>query len=164
VPPLRLGVLAWQATQVVGLLLVLVGILAVLMVPALLVSSFLALVSPFLAQMALLLVSFGALWFLVPLIFSPHGIFVCGQSVFNAIASSTRVVRYALPGTGLFLLVVVILYQGLGVLWHVPPESSWMALVGIAGHAFISTGLLAASFVYYRGGLAYVQSLRRRTV
>jgi hypothetical protein len=37
-------------------------------------------------------------------------------------------------------------------------------LVGIAGHAFITTGLLAASFIYYRNGLAYIQSIRKLAI
>jgi hypothetical protein len=32
-----------------------------------------------------------------------------------------------------------------------------MMLVGIAGHAFVSTALLAASFVYYRDMNAWLQ-------
>jgi hypothetical protein len=161
IPPFQARVLAWQGSQVALMMVILFIIAMVLMVPAIMMTSFLFLISPLLAQFVLLLISFSAVWFLVPLVFSPHGIFLCGLSVFNAMLSSTRVVRFALPGTGLFLVIAVILYQGLGVLWRVPPDDSWMALIGILGHAFISTGLLAASFVYYRGGLAYVQALRR---
>ncbi len=160
-PSFRARVLAWQGIQVVLLLLVLVAIGLVILIPTVMMTSFLFLISPLLSQFVMLLISFSAVWFLVPLIFSPHGIFLCGMSVFNAMLNSTRVVRFALPGTGMFLVIAIVIYQGLSVLWRVPPDNSWMALVGILGHAFISTGLLAASFVYYRRGLAYVQSLRR---
>ena len=60
----------------------------------------------------------------------------------------------------MFLLMTIILYQGWACCGASRPITSWLALVGIFGHAFIATGLLAASFIYYRGGLAYVQSLR----
>jgi len=161
IPPFKLRVLAWQGLQVVMMLLIMAAAAVVLMIPAVMMTSFLFLISPLLSQFVLLLISFSAVWFLIPLVFSPHGIFLCGLSVFNAMLSSTRVVRFALPGTGLFLVAAVVIYQGLGILWRVPPDNSWMTLVGIFGHAFISTGLLAASFIYYRNGLAYVQSLRR---
>jgi hypothetical protein len=164
IPPMRPNILAWQALQLLGLVIFLILLLIVLLVPAMLVASFVALLSPFLAQLALLMISFGLVWVLIPLIFSPHGIFMCGQSVFNAVLNSTRLVRFSLSGTGLFLLVAVVLYQGMIVLWRVPPEGSWMALVGIAGHAFITTGLLAASFIYYRNGLAYIQSIRKLAI
>ncbi len=160
IPPLRIRVLAWQAMQMLAIVILLVLLLTVILVPTIFMASFLALISPFLAQLALVLVMFACVWFLVPLVFSPHGIFVCGLSVLNSMLASARVVRFSLPGTGMFLLSTIILYQGLGVLWRVPPERSWLMFVGILGHAFIATGLLAASFIYYRGGLAYVQSLR----
>jgi len=163
VPPLKIDVLAWQVIQVVLMVIILFFILMLVMIPTVLMTSFVFLLSPLLAQFILLMIIFSAVWLLVPLIFSPHGIFLCGLNVLNAMLSSTRVVRIAMPGTGLFLVVAVILYQGLGVLWRVPPDNSWMALIGILGHAFISTGLLAASFIYYRNGLAYVQALRQLT-
>ena len=59
-------------------------------------------------------------------------------------------VRYSLPNVGWFSMLVIVLSQGMDMLWHIPPTSSWMTLVGILGHAFISTSLLAASFFYYR--------------
>jgi hypothetical protein len=164
VPPLHLGSLGWQAIQVFALAVLLLLIGLMILIPTLLLATFIALLSPILAQMVLLLIMFSSLWLLIPLVFSPHGIFMCGQSVFHAMFNSTRVVRFILPGTGLFLLAVIILNQGLGVLWTTPPDTSWMALVGIFGHAFIITGLLAASFIYYRNGLTYVQSLRKLTI
>jgi hypothetical protein len=53
----------------------------------------------------------------------------------------------------------VILSQGLTYLWSVPPSDSWMTLVGIAGHAFITTAVLAASFVYYRDMNVWLQTV-----
>jgi hypothetical protein len=37
-----------------------------------------------------------------------------------------------------------------------------MALVGIAGHAFITTSLLAASFIYYRDMQVWLQTVLDR--
>ncbi len=164
VPPFRPGTLLWEAIQVMIFVVLLLGILLVLMVPSVLITSLLALASPFIAQMALLLIAFSVLWFMVPLVFSPHGIFLCGQSVFSAMLNSMRLVRYILPGTGMFLLALIVLNEGLSLLWRTPSDTSWMALVGIFGHAFVFTGLLAASFFYYRSGLTYIQALRRALV
>lgn len=163
-PPFRLSTLAWQYMQMIALMILLMIILMVLLVPTLILATFLALISPMVAQVALLLASFSAIWFLVPLIFSPHGVFMCGQSVLHAMLNSARLVRQSMPGTGLFLLVAVVLNQGMSVLWRTPPETSWMALVGVFGHAVITTGLLASSFVYYRGGLNYLQFIRRLSI
>ncbi|NLG99241.1 MAG: hypothetical protein GX491_17945 [Chloroflexi bacterium] len=161
VPPLTPKVLLWQTLQLVLLVLIVLIVALMLLGPGLLISSFLALISPALAQLALLVISFGVIWMMVPLVFSPHGIYLCGLNAFSAIFNSTRVVRFSLPSTGLFLLSLVVLYQGMGLLWRTPPDNSWMLLVGVFGHAFITTGLLAASFVYYRSGLQYIQALRK---
>jgi hypothetical protein len=59
-------------------------------------------------------------------------------------------IRFSLPTSGMFVLSVFILSRGMDILWRAPKSDSWLALVGFAGHAFITTALLAASFVYYR--------------
>lgn len=160
--PLDLGLLGWQTLQVLALIAIVLVILMVVMVPALIISLLTAILSPFISQIVLLLVSFGMIWLLVPLIFSPHGIFLYGLNAPAAMSSSARMVRFILPSTGLFLLAEIIINQGLGMLWSIPPATSWMALVGIFGHAFIVTGLLAASFVFYRSGLNYLQALQNQ--
>jgi hypothetical protein len=55
-----------------------------------------------------------------------------------------------LPTTSLFILSVLVISEGLDLLWRIPPETSWLTLVGVCGHAFITSALLAASFIYYR--------------
>lgn len=159
-PALRPSVILWQTVQMIALMFILFIAILLVMVPAFWMSFYLFIVSPFLSFLVLLMASFSAIWFIIPLVFSPHGVFLCGQSLFNAMASSTRIVRFSLPGTSMFLLATIILYQGLDVLWLFPPDSSWLTGVGILGHAFITTGLLAASFMYYRRGLDYIQALR----
>jgi len=161
IPPLRPQVLAWEFLQTFIFILLLLGIMLVLTLPAMAITLVLASISPFLSSAAILLVLFSAIWFIIPLVFSPHGIFLCGQSVFNAMLNSMRLVRFIMPGTGMFLLALVAINMGQSLLWSTPPSTSWMTLVGIFGNAFIITALLAASFIYYRRGLAYVQSIRK---
>jgi len=154
----------WQIFQSIFLGLLLILILIVILVPSSILLSILAMINPVLAQIAVFLLSVIVLWLLIPLVFSPHGIFAFKQNAFVSILLSVRMVRYFLPTTGLFLLFAVLISQGLDMLWTIPPETSWMALIGILGHAFITTGLLSASFVYYRGGMSWMQqNLQRLT-
>jgi hypothetical protein len=67
-----------------------------------------------------------------------------------------------LPTSGIFVLSSFLLHRGLNYLWSVPPSASWMMLFGIFGHAFISTTLLAASFVYYRDVNTWLQTVFER--
>jgi hypothetical protein len=101
-------------------------------------------------------------WLFLPLLFSAHGIFVFQRKMWASVKESVKMTRFTLPATGLFLLSVLVLSEGLAMLWRVPPETSWFTIVGIAGHAFVTTGLLAASFVYYRDANLWVEKLLRQ--
>jgi len=104
------------------------------------------------------------LWLGFPLIFTPHGIFANHSNVLVALRNSIRVTRMTLPSTSLFFLAILMISEGLDILWRVPAENSWLMLVGVAGHAFITTGLLAATFVYYRDADRWVQVMLAKMV
>lgn len=117
---------------------------------------------PVALQMAVLVLMILGLWLAVPLFFAPHGIFVRGQNVLSSVLSSLNLARFTLPTSGLFVAAVFIISQGLNFLWAVPPDDSWMTAVGLAGHAFITTALLAASFIYYREMNVWLQTVFER--
>lgn len=122
----------------------------ILFLPMTMVLGLLAMVSPLLANIAIFVVLFLSFWLIVPLFFTPHGIFVRRQNAFRSIFSSLRMTRFTLPTSGMFVLSAFLLSRGLDLLWSAPETGSWLTLVGFAGHAFITTVLLAASFIYYR--------------
>jgi len=133
--------------------------LMIAMVPVFVVLTLLALISPALANGAVFVMLMLSFWLIVPLFFTPHGIFVSRQNAFSSVLSSLRMARFTLPTSGMFVLSTFLLYRGLNYLWSVPPNDSWMLLIGIAGHAFITTALLAASFVYYRDMHVWLQTV-----
>ena len=142
--------LAWSFAQVF-LLTILWGILLVaLSIPLSLVVSLVFSTGSWFGQLLLLLLAGFIVWLLLPLLFSAHGIFVNGLRFLASLRQGVRLTQVTLPGTGLFFLSVFVLSQGMNLLWQIPAESSWWSLVGIFGHAFIMTALLASSFVYYR--------------
>ncbi|MDP2976426.1 MAG: hypothetical protein Q8N45_09490, partial [Anaerolineales bacterium] len=125
------------------------------------------LINPLLAEIVLLIFALLSLWLVLPVFFSPHGIFTYQQNAWQAILNSLRMTRFTLPTSGLFLFSTIIISQGLDFLWRTPQENSWLTLIGIAGHAFISTAILATSFIYYRDVNAWLQvvtdQLKRQT-
>lgn len=139
---------SWVQAVLVSLIWMLVFMLVI--PPLLLLFTFLALISPSLAQIGTIIILLLAVWVLAPIFFSPHGVFVFGQNAPASIMQSVRMMRFSLPTSGLFLVVSLLISEGLNYLWRMPPDNSWLTLIGIAGHAFISTALLAASFFYYR--------------
>ena len=141
----------WKTIQQALLLSIIwLGILFVLGMPAYVVVSIIYSLSPTLGQIMFFIGALLLIWLIMPVFFSVHGIFTLQLDAFRSILGSLRMVRFTLPNTGLFLLVFVIINTGMNFLWNTPADNSWWMLVGIAGHAFVSTALLAASFIYYR--------------
>ncbi len=139
----------------------LIGLMIILF-PVALVLSLLAIISPILANGAMFIILMLSFWLIVPLFFMPHGIFTRRQNVIHSILTSLKMARFTLPTSSMFVFSVFVLSTGLNYLWSVPSYDSWMMLVGIAGHAFITTALLSASFVYYRGMNDWLQNVYER--
>ena len=115
--------------------------------------------SPLLAQGMIIILGILSMWLIVPIFFTPHGIFIGRQNAFTSIFTSLRMARFTLPTSSLFVLSVLLIGIGLNFVWDIPSSKSWMTLIGIAGHAFITTSLLAASFIYYRDMQAWLQTV-----
>ena len=142
------------------LLSVIYFILAIMIgTPVLIVLALVITASPLLAQGMLLILGLLSMWLIVPVFFTPHGIFMRQQNVFSSIYASLRMARFTLPTSSLFVLSVLLIAFGLNFLWNIPSSDSWMTLIGIAGHAFITTSLLAASFIYYRDMQVWLQTV-----
>ncbi len=133
--------------------------LLVVLIPVSLVVSLAALFSATLANGLFFVILLLSYWLVVPFFFMPHGIFARKQNALYSLYASVRLTRFTLPTSGLFVFTAFLLTRGLNFLWSVPESDSWMKLVGISGHAFISTTLLAASFVYYRDMHAWLQTV-----
>jgi hypothetical protein len=137
-------------TQSILMSLAWVGIALLVGTPLLLVMSILLALSPSIAQVAIFVLLLFGVWIMMPVFFSPHGIYVYGQNAFASIMKSLKLIRFTLPSSGTFLLVCLLINEGLGYLWAIPPQDSWLTLIAIIGHGFVSTALIASTFIYYR--------------
>lgn len=130
--------------------------------PLVVVVSIVLQLNEFLANILVLVLSLASMWLVVPLFFWPHGLFVKKQNFITSIITSIQMARFTLPTSSMFILVVFLLTVGLNYLWVIPPANSWMTLFGIFGHSFVATGLLAASFIYYRDMNIWLQKVIER--
>ncbi len=130
--------------------------------PLIILMTFLLQISVFIANIAVLILSLISMWVIVPVFFWPHGVFVKKQNFLLSIISSIQMARFTLPTSSMFVLTVFLLSVGLNYLWSIPPEDSWMTLFGIFGHSFVTTALLAASFIYYRDMNIWLQNVIER--
>jgi hypothetical protein len=154
----------WMSLQMCLLSLTWVVLIAGVSLPASCAISIAALGGLNLGQCAVLLYSGLLIWMILPLLFSPHGILINRDKFWQSIKQGIRITRLTLPTTTLFFLSIFLITQGLDFLWRVPPESSWLMLIGIAGHAFVATGVLAASFVYYDRADHWIKSLQNQNI
>jgi hypothetical protein len=154
----------WPRTflQVIWLAVFLSILLLLISIPIGLLFSLIALTGSLISQLILFVLSGILLWLFLPVLFSPHGIFVKRMKMFASFIQGIRLTQFTLSKTGLFFLTIFIISQGLDVLWRIPPETSWLSLIGIAGHAFVTTSLLAASFIYYQAADQWLLSLARK--
>jgi hypothetical protein len=154
----------WPRTslQVILLALVWVGLFFLVSIPASCFVSIAGFAGFSVGQLAILLYGGFLIWLIFPLLFSAHGIFVKNLAVWPSIRLGIRITNTTLPTTVLFILAVFVLTQGLDILWRIPPADSWLSLLGIAGHAFVVTGLLSASFVYFRDADRWITSVNNQ--
>ena len=146
-----------QYGQSLVMALLLFAVLAIISIPGSMILAVVSMLSQAIGQFMVLLGIFALFWLIIPLIFAPHGIFVLNQKAFPSTLLSIRMVRFFLPGTGLFITTAALISEGLNNLWVLPDLSSWLMLLGIFGHAFVVTALITTSFVYYREGLKWMQ-------
>lgn len=141
--------------RLLGLVLLLFAFLAAIGVPVVIMVSLLSLLSPGLASMILsltmLLVLWGSLWAVLYLFFVVDAMVLQDVGAQRAILNSVIVVRTNFWPALALVVLLNLLTVGLSIMWH------WLAgavpagmLLAIAGNAFVGSGLIAASFVFYR--------------
>ena len=112
-----------------------------------------------LGQLVIILFGIVSFWLIFPLFFSPHGIFSQGQRAWKSMMQSIKLTNMTFFKTGLFIMLAILVNQGLNLVWQVAPENSWLMVISIIGHAFVTTSMLAASFVYYQDMIRWFEEL-----
>lgn len=152
----------WTYGQILLLTIAWIFLLLLLSIPVSFLLSLVLSIGSFFGQVLLLISGGFLLWILFPLIYSAHGVFVNRIRFWSSVKKSIRIVQLTLPATALFVLAIFIIDQGLGLLWQIPAEKSWLMLIGVFGHAFVATALLSATFIYYRDADIWMQNVLRR--
>lgn len=111
-------------------------------------------------QIVIILFGVVSFWLIFPLFFSPHGIFSRGEKAWKSLISSIRLTNMTFMKTSVFIVLAMLVNQGLNLVWQIPPEDSWLMVISIIGHGFVTTGMLAASFVYYQDMIRWVEELQ----
>lgn len=84
------------------------------------------------------------------LLFVIPGVLVGGRGLLRATWESVLLIHTQFPSVVGLILLTMVIYEGLGFVWSLPPGDSWLLLIGILGNGCIATGLTAALFVFYQ--------------
>jgi hypothetical protein len=146
---LSLGHIAalWWGLIKIAILITIVGLM--IGIPTAVVAALLGMLNPLIGLFAVVMGGTMVLWVLFYLAFTVHGVALRRATVFQAVRVSVLLMRFQFPSTVGLILVALAVYIGLGFVWNIPPNDSWLRAAGILGHAFVATGLLTATALYY---------------
>jgi hypothetical protein len=154
----------WAAAQVYLLALFLGGLLVLVSLPlGCILSAGVFGTLPF-GQFGLLLAGGLFVWAVFPLLLCAHGIFIYKHRMWISLSLGARLTRMTMLRTTMLFVAIFLISQGLDTLWRVPAEASWLSFVGVVGHGFVATSLLAASFIYYRDATRWIQRLVQQSL
>jgi hypothetical protein len=152
----------WSFLQIVLMPIFLLIVLVIIGIPAILMLTFINMLSPTFMEFVLFLLAIVLLWVIMPLAFTPHSIYLYKQNLITAMMTSISVVKVSMGQTTWFIMASFVLVRGLNYLWKAPTADSWFLLIGILGHAFIVSAVIAASFYYFVDATKFTQTLVNR--
>jgi hypothetical protein len=116
-------------------------------------------VSSGLAQFLSMIFMIMIAWLIIPLFFTMHGIFL-GNGVIESLKMSFNLARWFFYLNKLFYCRDRGHFSGMNLIWTIPQPDSWLLLIGITGHAFITTSLISASFILYQQYLSWISETK----
>lgn len=149
----------WTVTQVILLSLLWFAFVTILSIPGSCLMSVMSIGGLTGGKLGLLIAGGLVVWLIFPLLLSAHGIFVYQKKMWASVRDSVRLTRFTFPSTALLFIAILVINEGLNVLWRAPGDTSWLLLIGVAGHGFVSTGLLATTFIYYRDASIWLEKM-----
>ena len=139
---------SWLRLMVLALFFLLVVV--IIYIPLITISTILFFINGTLGSLILLAGPFILIWITIFMFLAPFGIVLNGRPVLKAVIESVRLVQTNLVTALLLLLTVILIGTVLDWILFGVENGTWMTLINILGHAFVSTALIAALFLYYR--------------
>ena len=165
-PPLKTFIRHVLSTWVY-LIMVGMGVLLaslIIFFPLMILSTLLSLITPQLVILVLISGMMFIFWLAVFLGFTPHGLTLNNRPLTKAVWESVQLVRLNYISTITLLLAIAGITMVMDQLMHYADDGSWFTLSSIIGHAFVSTALVAASYVFYQDRIAIQWVAQRQTM
>jgi len=163
----RLTLASFTRLPLIIVQLVLLGVMAiavllVVIMPFMLLAALASMISPGLAQFVLLVGQMLILWIGLFGVFTLPGMLVNQRNLFAALWDSIRLVQWNLMPTIFLLVIGFVINIALGIVWSLAGLDSWLVLAAIGGHAFVTTGIMASRFVFFKDRYRYWRELREQ--
>ena len=118
------------------------------------------LISGYIAQVLLMTLISFAFFLLFHLLFVVPGLVQLRRQALPAIRESILLTQGNILSVAGLILLILVVSDGLNVVWRLPEPSSWTMAVGIIGHAFVSAALTATLFVFYHERLGLLKMIK----
>ena len=118
------------------------------------------LISGYIAQVLLMTLISFAFFLLFHLLFVVPGLVQLRRQALQAIRESILLTQGNILSVAGLILLILVVSDGLNVVWRLPEPSSWTMAVGIIGHAFVSAALTATLFVFYHERLGLLKMIK----
>jgi hypothetical protein len=134
----------------------------VLLSPFMIGATLISLLSQGLASFILIVGFMLALWAILYMAFALPAVFVSGANALQAIRNSVTIFRYnSWSAMGLVFLIYLI-QMGFSLIWQQLASSAWSAAIIVAANAFLGTGLIAATMLFYHDRFTWLTEVRER--
>ncbi len=143
----RLGI-NWL--QFLALAAALILVLCVIYIPILPISTILFLMNPSVGSLTASCGWVLLLWLVIYQAFLPQGIILNGRPLLRALIESVRLIQTHFVSALTLLFIIFVINRILDVILRLADSGTWFTGVSILGHAFISTSLVVATFIFYR--------------
>lgn len=143
------SVVAWYRVIALVSLLLVSGFLVIL--PLAFIAALASLVTGVATALMTAIVTALALAAQLYLFFAPDAIFVSRVGPIQAIRRSAAVVHAGVWSALTLAILVTVIMVGMGQIWvMLASQASWGLALGIVGNAYIASGLVAATMLFYR--------------
>jgi hypothetical protein len=136
--------------RLIGLTALTLALFMAVLIPVTLLAGFASLISQAIATLLILAAVMILLWVLMFLSYTPQGMTLNPRAFLPAMGESIRLFRGALPASVGLLFVVTLARRVLGLVLLSADSGTWVTGINLLAHAYISTALIVALFIFYR--------------
>lgn len=150
-PPVRLGRRAARTwLRLAGLTGLFLAFVVVVTFPIALLAGFMSLISQALATIFLMGALLFIIWIVMFLSYTPQGMTLNPHGFRQSLVESIRLFRENLPASLGLLFLVTLARRLLGIILLSADTGTWVTGINLLAHAYISTALIMALFIFYR--------------